>query len=357
VLLSTSLVQAQQIVASPPQNDAQTTAYWTAARKAAAKPMPLRNVSGAPNAAPVSVVQAASRNPGAVSGNLAAGATADPGLALAAAATPNSGVSPAIGPGSTIWYNYPPPSTLAIPTLDYFVLPVFPNTVLGKLFFSVPGGNAVCSAQSVTSNGAWGAGNRQTVVTAGHCCSDGAGAFYVNWRFEPTHLNGSTPGAWNAAAATVFTAWHTAGDLSVDFCILQMFKRNGQNINDGIGALGYAWGQTLPRNFVATGWPAAPPFSGGLLYYAFTSSAETDTDQAGLLPFTHGVGSQMTGGSSGGAWILKYQSFLTGANNYFNGLNSYKYTNPNRPDEMFGPYVDPAFVSLLQAVATAPPAP
>jgi hypothetical protein len=136
-----------------------------------------------------------------------------------------------------------------------------------------------------------------------------------------------------------------------------MFKRNGQNINDGIGALGYAWNYTLPQNYVATGWPAAAPFTGGLLYYALTSDAETDTNQAGLLPYTHGVGSVMTGGSSGGAWIKNYQSYIAGANNYFNGLNSYKYTNPARPDEMFGPYIDNAFVSLLQAVATAPPAP
>jgi hypothetical protein len=291
-----------------------------------------------------------------VTGNLPAGAA--PNAAAAAGAVLPLDPGPAFGPGSTIWYNYPPPSTLTIPILDYFVAPVYPNTALGKLFFSVPGGTAVCSAQSVTSAGSWGPGNRQTVVTAGHCCSDGAGNFYSNWAFEPTHLNGSAPfGSWSVYGATVYTAWHTSSDLTVDLCVLQMFKLGGQNINDSVGALGYAWNQTLPQNYVATGWPAASPFSGGLLYYALTSDAETDTSFPGLLPYTHGVGSVMTGGSSGGAWIQKYQSFLAGNNNYFNGLNSYKYTSPNRPAEMFGPYIDTLFVSLLQAVATAPPAP
>ena len=132
---------------------------------------------------------------------------------------------------------------------------------------------------------------------------------------------------------------------------------NGENINDGLGALGYAANLALPQAYHATGWPAAAPFTGGLLYIAATSDAETDTQQAGALPFTHGVGNGMTGGSSGGAWIRKYQPFLSGSTNLFNGLNSYVYTSPNRPQEMFGPYIDSTFVNLLQVVATTPPAP
>jgi hypothetical protein len=243
--------------------------------------------------------------------------------------------------------------------LDYIVAPQFPNTALGKLFFSVPGGTAVCSAQSVTSAGSWGAGNRQTVVTAGHCCSDGTSTWYSNWAFEPAHYNGAAPfGTWAAASATVYTAWHDTGDMTVDLCVLKMFTLGGQNINDSpTGALGYAASQMLPQAYYATGWPAAAPFAGGLLYYSTASDAETDTQFPGLLAFTHGIGNQMTGGSSGGAWIRKYQSFVGGANNQFNGLNSYKYTSPSRPAEMFGPYIETLFVNLLQAVATSPPAP
>ena len=65
----------------------------------------------------------------------------------------------------------------------------------------------------------------------------------------------------------------------------------------------------------------------------------------------------MTGVSSGGAWIGNYQSFVAGTSNLFNGLNSYKYTSPDRPQEIFGPYIDIVFVNLLEFVATAPPSP
>jgi V8-like Glu-specific endopeptidase len=351
------LVVAQQIVMSPPQTAQQTSAYWTAARKAAARPMPLRSVSGSPAPASMSVLHAG-RTSGMTGGNLPAGAAADAAVARAAMSIP-SGTAPTFGPGSTIWYQYPPPGTLSLPTLDYFAVPLFPNTAVGKLFFSAPGGTYVCSAQSVTSSGTWGPGNRQTVVTAGHCCSDGAGTWFGNWVFEPAHVAGNAPfGSWTAAGAGVLAAWHDQGDLSRDFCVLQMNTLNGNNINDAVGALGYAWGQPLPQSYTATGWPAGAPFNGGLLYYSFASSAETDTEQAGAFPFTHAIGSQMTGGSSGGAWILKYQSAIAGNNNIFNGLNSYKYTSPNRPAEMFGPYVDAGFITgLFQPVATLPAVP
>jgi V8-like Glu-specific endopeptidase len=358
LLLLPGVAGAQQIVASPQQTTQRSAAYWTASRKAAAQPMPLRSASGTPVAAGISAVTVG-RNPGSVGGNLPAGAAGNPALARVAHATVPADVAPALGTGSTTWYAYPPPSTLSIPILDYFTVPLYPNTAVGKLFFSGPGANYVCSAQSVTSAGAWGAGNRQTVITAGHCCSNGAGTFFGNWMFEPAHVNGSAPlGSWAAGGALVYTAWHEKADLSRDFCVLQMHPLNGQNINDAVGALGYAWNQPLPQSFTATGWPAAAPFTGGLLYHSFASSAETDTTQAGVFPFTHGIGNPMTGGSSGGAWVLKYQSYLAGNTNFFNGLNSYKYTTPNRSAEMFGPYVDADFINtLFQVVATMPALP
>lgn len=349
-----ALTFAQQTISSPRQDAARSGAYWTPARKAAAQPMPLRGAAGAPKAALSSDV-GLDRTPGVVSGNAPAGSSID-----AASRVPllSGEASPTFGAGSTIWYQYPPPFTLSLPVLDYLFVPLYPNTALGKLFFSSATGNFVCSAQSVTSAGTWGAGNRQTVVTAGHCCSTGTGTFYNNWVFEPAHLNGNAPlGSWPAAAATVFTDWHTASDLSVDLCVLQMFTAGGSNINDTVGALGYTWNRPLPQAYYATGWPAASPFTGGLLYYSAASDAETDTTQAGIVPFTHGIGSSMTGGSSGGAWLLQYQSGVSTNKNLFNGLNSYKYTSPSRPNEMFGPYIDTNFVNLLQAVATAPPAP
>ena len=230
--------------------------------------MPLRRVSGRPAAASAASIHSG-QTPAAVPGNLPARASRDRSLARALRAVRSpSNPEPSFGAGSTVWYDYPPPFTLHVPVLDYVFVPSFPNTALGKLFFSRDGGNYVCSAQSVTSAGTWGAGNRQTVVTAGHCCSDGAGTWADSFTFEPAHTNGAAPlGTWFYANATVYTAWHTGGDLSVDYCVLQMQKNSGQDINDAVGALGYSSGLPLPQSYTATGWPAAAPFTGGILFY------------------------------------------------------------------------------------------
>lgn len=360
--LSSSPAIGQVIVQSPVQADTSAArVFWNAARKANANPMPLRSVTGTPTPASPSILRSG-RTPGEVDGNppAKAASVARAVQQAIARAQPQGEVDtePAFGVGSTEWYSYPPPSSLYVPVLDYIVAPLYPHTAVGKLFFSDSGGAGyVCSAASITSAGSWGSGNRQTVVTAGHCCSDGSGHFYNSWLFEPAYLNGTAPlGSWTALNANVFTVWHTDGDLSRDVCVLQMNTLDGDNINDAVGALGYAFDQTLPQHYHATGWPQAAPFDGNRLYIAAASDAETDTAQAGALPYTHGIGNSMTGGSSGGAWIRKYQTYA-GANQ-FNGLNSYKYTVPNRPAEMFGPYIDADVINvLLQNVATSPPAP
>ncbi|MCB1879243.1 MAG: trypsin-like serine protease [Gammaproteobacteria bacterium] len=338
---------AQETVTSPVQQAISTQTYWTSDRKGAAQPMPLRTMSGSPSAALAGILQSSGQS-GSVNGNA-------PGK-KAIVADQQSIVAPAFGAGSTVWYSYPPPSTLYVPILDYVVAPLYPNTAVGKLYFNIGASRYVCSAQSVTSAGDWGVGNRQTVVTAGHCCSDSSG-FFSNWLFEPAHFNGAAPlGSWTASTATVLNSWYQNEDMSRDVCVLQMNTLNGKNINDAVGALGYAYNQPLPQHYHATGWPAAAPFNGGMLYISTASDAETDTNAAGDFPYTHGIGNLMTGGSSGGAWIRQFQP-LVGVNQ-FNGLNSYKYIVPNRPAEMFGPYIDDVIIfNLLQVVATSPAAP
>jgi len=353
LLASTAtLAVAADIVTSPPNDPRESAGYWTAERKATAQPMPLVQTLGEPIAAPFIE---STGEPGSIAGN-------PPADESGFASEEEIAVQPQFpGDGTdTIWYDYPPPSNIY--HAPFAVLRArFPLSTLGKLFFSDGTSNYVCSAQSVTSAGSWGNGNRQTVVTAGHCCSDGAGTFFSNLLFEPAHHEGSAPlGSWTGFDATVFTAWHTTGDLSVDLCVIQMNTLNGNNINDAVGALGYTWNRPLPQEYTATGWPAASPFSGGKLYLNHASDAETDTAQAGVVDFTHGIGNRMTGGSSGGAWIVSYNpspAAPASSTNFFNGLNSYKYTNPNRPLEMFGPYINDLFVTLLQTVATAPAAP
>ena len=59
---------------------------------------------------------------------------------------------------------------------------------------------------------------------------------------------------------------------------------------------------------------------------------------------TISIGNDETGGSSGGPWILGFDTGNSPGNppgfpggNFANGLNSFKWTNPARPLEMNGP--------------------
>src|SRR5262249_47292857 len=135
--LGAALLNAQEVVRSPemPSREAVTTA-WTTADKASARPMPLREVAGAPMSALASSLKRGV--PGSVDGNPPASTAAAVERMKQAAPIPEDfrDVSPApeFGAGSTVWYAYPPPSSLYVPVLDY-VFPVYPHTAVGKLFF------------------------------------------------------------------------------------------------------------------------------------------------------------------------------------------------------------------------------
>ena len=52
-------------------------------------------------------------------------------------------------------------------------------------------------------------------------------------------------------------------------------------------------------------------------------------------PNPYAIGCDMTGGSSGGPFIMRFK-----AGSYINGHNDYKYINPALPLAMFSPYLD-----------------
>ena len=59
-----------------------------------------------------------------------------------------------------------------------------------------------------------------------------------------------------------------------------------------------------------------------------------------------GMGCGMTGGSSGGGWAI---SFKTANMGYLNSVVAYKYTTPNQPNAIYGPYFASSFESLWQS--------
>jgi hypothetical protein len=193
------------------------------------------------------------------------------------------------------------------------------NPAHGKVFFSDGGSNYVCSGTALTS------GNESVVWTAGHCVNEGPGAFYTNWAFVPAYKDGARPyGTWTARSLLTTSAWSQGGDFSYDLGAAVVNTNGGATLTDTVGSRGVAFNQPAEQRYFSHGYPAAPPFSGGRM---FICEANLGTRDRSANPPTMGIGCDMTGGSSGGGWVV---------GNTVLSVNSYGYRT--QPNVMYGPY-------------------
>lgn len=210
----------------------------------------------------------------------------------------------------------------------------FPYVTHGKLFFSLGGSRYVCSATVVNSQA------HNVIVTAGHCLYDNdAGVFSSNVMFVPGYRDGDRPfGSWVAEELFVRPEWQN-GNFNYDFAAAVMGPQNdGDEVQDVTGARGIVFNRVAPFNFDAHGYPAADPFDGERLIHCVSDPAIRDG--SGLLA-PHGIGCDMTEGSSGGGWVVEAQ--------YVNSVTSYGYTK--LPNMLFGPYLGTAAEDLFESAA------
>ena len=214
-------------------------------------------------------------------------------------------------------------------TSDYGQAPTSTN---GKVFFTLGGTNYVCSGTALLS------GNKSVVWTAGHCVNQGPGAFATNWSFVPGYKDGSSPlGQYAARQLLTTTPWRTAGDFGYDLGAAVVSPVNGRSLTDATGGEGIAFNYSRTQQYQSHGYPAASPFTGQRLWVC---DAPWGTDDTSATPATMGIGCDMTGGSSGGGWIV-------GSNLY--SVNSYGYTNQR--NVMYGPYQGSVAQSLYNQAA------
>jgi V8-like Glu-specific endopeptidase len=189
----------------------------------------------------------------------------------------------------------------------------------GKVFFSDGGTAYVCSGTAVLS------GNRSTVWTAGHCIHDGASGFHTNWAFVPAYADGQRPyGTWTARRLATTSGWANNGDFSYDLGAAAVNLQGGVALTDRVGGRGVAFNYNRSQTYNAHGYPAAPPFNGQRLWVCTSGLRYNDTS---ANPPTMGISCDMTGGSSGGGWLV-------GSSVY--SVNSYGYRTLR--NVMFGPY-------------------
>ncbi len=199
----------------------------------------------------------------------------------------------------------------------------------GKIFMDTPEGPMVCSGTVVKDPRNPGKSNM--VATAGHCVHSGkSGGWLRNIMFVPAYNNrGLSPqqvqsaqpqdvapyGQWWGQWAATTNYWIQKGAKSggggaqQDFAVLHVKpeQRTGKSLEETVG-------NAVEVNFNAPrverysglsnyGYPAAPPFDGAKMYGCTAKPAKLTIDPTQAPMYR--MGCTMTGGSSGGAWLMK----------------------------------------------------
>jgi hypothetical protein len=234
-----------------------------------------------------------------------------------------------------------PPPYIRYENFDSYI--EYPYSTVGVLFFKQGEDNDYyrCSAASIGNNAIW---------TAGHCIHGGGKEKVMStelW-FAPAYRedNNNNPiapfGWWRAFAVLTHQEWEMNGDLRYDIggAVLEL-NNKGKKISEKVGSLGFAANLDNNRHWFNIGYPVAPPFDGSGQQICTAPFAFNDTSLPEPSPV--GIGCDMTGGSSGGPWIINFSGEV-GSANYLNGNNSYRY--PGRSEELYSPYFEDAAQNL-----------
>ncbi len=340
--------QAVTAPAAPALNRAATNtstsavyAYWTRARLASAKPAQAEEVAKPGSA--VNAGNSATGVPG-TAGGYAPGSLASAGGAPASAPnsiTGNSSVLPADG-------GFAGPNT----TFNWIgSARTYPVSTVGKLFFTEPGGNFVCSAAAT-----YGGSSLDMVWTAGHCVGpQGGRSYYSNFLFCPSYNAGENPaiGCWAWAQAQQTGGWYFNGSWSADYAYIKM-AASSDKVNHHVvsvtGGLGFGWNWPRDQHWMDFGYPSASPYNGSyLVVTAAEHRYDVNNPSTGDTSQDNSIGSKQTPGFSGGPWILSFGKATNdpiGHGNWINGDNSYYFTSGANGNEygteIQSPYYDTA---------------
>jgi hypothetical protein len=153
----------------------------------------------------------------------------------------------------------------------------------------------------------------------------------------PSYNAGVNPavGCWSAASFVTTTAWLNTGSFENDMGAAVMNNCGTvhcQSIGSYTGNLGFAWNWPEDQNWYAFGYPQASPFTGNYIVLSNSEFGYEDSEGNNQgAPNSMAMGSDQTGGSSGGPWVWQF-----GTGNYVNGHNDWKWNA--LPNAMNSPY-------------------
>ncbi len=206
----------------------------------------------------------------------------------------------------------------------------------GKVFFTLEGANYVCSGTATAASA-----GVNLVWTAGHCVTDGPGKDATNFMFVPGYYKGQEPnGRWTATLLDSTPGWEAQGEdrFRYDVGAARVVESTGSGATFAgtIGARSIAFDEDpTGKRLVSYGYPAAGKFNGQQQYACASPFRRWDVVTL-LDPMQ--ISCDMTGGSSGGGWILDSDGDSVGdTGEPLVSVNSYGYSFEKTT--MYGPYM------------------
>lgn len=228
----------------------------------------------------------------------------------------------------------------------------------GKVYFEMGGGAWICSGSVATDTRS----GYSLVLTAGHCAVDAdTGEFATNWMFipafdlKPTYTCANTTfGCWTARALVVRREFATAGGFNNTAVqhdwAFAVVAGGGKQVSSNLqldatvgGSFALDATAGVGSTLTALGYPAAGKYRGSDLVYC---QGPVGTDP-GTGNTTYAMACGMTGGSSGGPWLLNASA---GYGAKLKSLNSYGYSGVQK---MYGPIFNPETTASYTAADTA----
>lgn len=236
----------------------------------------------------------------------------------------------------------------------------YPYSPTGKLYFKIGASTYVCSASLVKPG---------VLVTAAHCvASFGASTFYSDFEFHPAKYNGTTlTGTWNADSVSVKTSYFNGTESCAvsgvvcpnDVATIKLAGRKSNTDYPGhtIGWYGYGWGfysfSDTPMGLKGAhisqlGYPVS--HDSGLKMQRNDSFGYKDTSLSNNVV----IGSRMTGGSSGGPWLVNLGTKASGASlgskakfNVVVGVTSWGYVSSGPKQQGASPFTTSNIKTLV----------
>ena len=207
-----------------------------------------------------------------------------------------------------------------------------PLTFAGKLFFTKPEGDFVCSAQFIS---------KRVLLTAAHCVRDDkSGDFWKNITFFLQYDKGRASARYTQNCVATFNSWVQSGNEKFlsDFAMIQV------NEDSKNGWFGTQWDwKGEYKTATKIGYPSG--ISEGQVIQVMPGPIDVSD---GIVQLRHGDPSEQ-GGSSGGAWIGDYDTKGDPDHNHIISVESFGFKD--QPGVDYGPYFDDRVKQLYDYVS------